>query len=328
MNKEGFRRFLEGPQLTEDKIDQAIPIVQKFEAFLNASDRPATLEQAQPDDVHAFSQALIHEGLNTFDNFVALARYSQFVNNNALYVAVIEMLDGSEALENLHKKLADEIGEKKRDEIFDGLDLPPLGTPNTKKPQLTQAAIERLEHTVGTQTCKRILASGLRTLPGEGYLAAREKYLEAGSLDAYLERKGKDFIAELERIQDEGGLFFTQPITDEVIDFVRSHPEIMQGVRKENILYEAKIPYMTVKYLAETDERMKRYYYCHCPWVRESLRTGEVQVSPAFCNCSAAFHKKPYEVIFGQPLEAEVLETVLTGDPWCRFAIHLPKDVA
>jgi len=327
MNEDGFRKFLEGRQLPEDKIDRAISTVEKFEAFSSDSDQPTTPEQARPDDVHAFSKLLLQKGLNTFDTFVALARYGQFVNNNALYVAVIELLDGSEALENLYKKLADEIGEKCRDEIFDGVDLPPLGTPNTKKPRLTQVVIGRLERAVGTQMCKKILGSGLRTLPNEGYLKAKEKYRQAGSLDAYLERKGNDFITELQRIRDEGGLFFTQPITNEVIDFVQRRPEIRQGVREGNTLYEAKIPYMTGSYLAETDERMKRYYYCHCPWVRESLRTGEVQVSPAFCNCSAAFHKRPYEVIFDRSLEAEVLETVLKGDSWCRFAIHLPKDV-
>ncbi len=34
--------------------------------------------------------------------------------------------------------------------------------------------------------------------------------------------------------------------------------------------------------------------------------------------------KKPWEVIFEGPLEAEVLESVLQGDLRCRFAIHLP----
>ncbi len=327
MDEERFREFLEERKLSEDKIEQGISIVARFEGFLNESDRPGTVEQVRREDVHAFSQVLIKEKLNTFDNFVALARYGQFANNNTLYVATIELLDGSEALENLYEKLAEEIGEECRDEIFDGLDLPPLGTPNTQKPRLTETVLDRMEHAVGPQTCKRILGSGLRTLPDEGYLKAKKKYLEAGSLDAYLERKGKDFIAELEKIRDEGGLFFTQPITDAVVDFVRRHPEIMQGVRKGNVLYEAKIPYMTVEYLAETDERMKRYTYCHCPWVREAIRAGDVNVSPVFCNCSAAFHKKPYEVIFGRPLEAEVLEIVLKGDPWCQFAIHLPEDV-
>jgi len=326
MNKDGFREFLRGRQLSEDKIDRAIPMVEKFAAFLSASDRPTTPEQARNEDVHAFSQVLIKEKLNTFDNFVALARYGRFVNNNTLYVAVIELLDGSEALENLHKKLGDEIGDKKRDRIFEGLDLPPLGTPSTEKPRLTQTVLDRMERAVDSETCKRILGSGLRTLPDEGYLAAKKTFLQAGSLDAYLKRKGDDFIAELERIRDENGLFFTQPITDEVIDFVQTHPEIRQGIREGSVLYEAKIPYMTVKYLAETDEAMKQYYYCHCPWVRESLRTGEAGVPPTFCNCSAAFHKKPYEVIFDRPLEAEVIESVLNGDPWCRFAIHLPEN--
>ncbi len=115
-------------------------------------------------------------------------------------------------------------------------------------------------------------------------------------------------------------------ITDDVIEYVRTHPEVQQGVRVGNVIYESKIPYMTREYLAETDPRMKAYYYCHCPWVRESLRQGNGRVPAVFCNCSAAFHKKPWEVIFGQPLRADVLESVLKGDSHCRFAIHLPED--
>jgi hypothetical protein len=171
-----------------------------------------------------------------------------------------------------------------------------------------------------------VLSGGLRTLQDEWYLADREKYHESGNIDAYLQRKGDDFVAQLEKTRDEGGLFFTQEISDEVIDFVQAHPEIRQGVREGLILYEAKIPYMTREYLAETDERLKRYYYCHCPWVREGLKAGDVEISATFCLCSAGFHKKSWEVIFGQTLEAEVVETVLQGDPWCKFAIHLPPE--
>lgn len=46
-----------------------------------------------------------------------------------------------------------------------------------------------------------------------------------------------------------------------------------------------------------------------------------------FCNCSAAFAEKSWEIIFGQPLVADIAEFVLNGDPWCVFAIHLPGDV-
>jgi hypothetical protein len=35
--------------------------------------------------------------------------------------------------------------------------------------------------------------------------------------------------------------------------------------------------------------------------------------------------KKPWEVMLGQPLEAEIVESVLTGGQWCKIAIHLPE---
>jgi hypothetical protein len=84
---------------------------------------------------------------------------------------------------------------------------------------------------------------------------------------------------------------------------------------------------MTKEYLAETDEQMRRYYYCHCPWVKEALKTDDARIPPTFCSCSAGFHKKRWEVIFDQPLRAEIVESVLKGDMWCQIAIHLPAGV-
>ena len=257
---------------------------------------------------------------------MTLVRYGHFTQNAPVYVAGVELLDGAEALDGLYEKLGQAVGEEKRDEVFAGIELPPLGTPSLEKPRITQAVMERLEQLVDPETCRQVLSGSLRDLRDEWYLDERTKYAEAGGVDAYLARKGDDLIAELSKLRDEGRLYFTQPITDEVIDFVERHPEIRQGVRVGNVLYEAKIPYMTVEYLAETDERLKRYYYCHCPWVRESLKAGDVSVSPTFCLCSAGFHKKSWEVIFDQPLQAEIVETVLQGDPWCKFAIHLPEE--
>jgi hypothetical protein len=318
MDQEGFRHFLQGRKLSEEMISQQIKIAEMFEGF--AGESPTAV------DVHAFSAYLVEEGLNSYDNYLALARYGHFVENDQVYIAAVELFDGSEALDSLYEKLEQALGEQKRDEIFAGIELPSLGTPTSQKPQITQAIMERLERLVDPQTCQEILADGLRYLEDAWFLDAREKYHKCGSIDEYLDRKGQEFIAQLEQIRDEDNLFFTQEITDEVIDFVRSHPEIRQGVRDGNVVYEVKIPYMTREYLAETDERLKRYYYCHCPWVRESLKAGDVAVSPTFCNCSAGFHKKPWEVIFEQKLKAEIVETVLKGDPWCKIAIYLPEE--
>lgn len=324
MDEERFRAYLLERKFSSERLVPFIDLVRRFEGFLEKAGRPGVLESVTADDVNAFSAALIVEGDNTWDNYIALLHYATFVKNRPFFVAAMEYLDGHEALGNLRTKVGEVLGEAKRDKIFDGVDLPPLGTPNVEKAPLTQIVVERLEK-ADPKTCKVILASGLRDLEDARYEDARTAFEEAGSVDAFLKKRREDFLAELEKHMREGTWWYVQVITDGVIDYVRRHPEVSTGIREGNVVYEAKIPYMAKEYLAETDERMKRYYYCHCPWVRESIRTGGAEVSPTFCSCSSAFHKRRWEVIFGQPLRAEVVETVLRGDPWCKFAIHLPE---
>ena len=326
MNAKGYREFLEERNISTETIDEAIAVVERFEAFLQTSNQEITVDTATADDVKAFSEQLISEGENTFDNYLALLRYGGFIRNRPLYVTVLEFLDGAEAFGNLHTKLANALGEAKRDEFFEGIAVPPLGTPNERKPALVQQVVARMESD-DPEACKRIIGSGLRDLQDEWFQDAVTEYEACSGLDEYLAGKSKRFIAELEEHKQEGKWWFVQEITDDVIVHVRHHPMMSGGIREGNVIYEVKIPYMAKEWLEETDPQMKRYYACHCPWVRESLRAGDVAVSPTFCNCSAAFHKKPWETIFGQPLHAEVLESILKGDSQCKFAIHLPKDV-
>jgi hypothetical protein len=84
---------------------------------------------------------------------------------------------------------------------------------------------------------------------------------------------------------------------------------------------------MVQEYLEETDEKMKRYYACHCAWARESILDDVVDVSANFCHCSGGFTKMPWEAALDQPLEYEMVKSVLRGDDECSFIIHLPKDV-
>lgn len=325
MDREGYINFLEARSLSENEIDQSVAMVARYEAYLRAGDRQKSLENSTKEDFQAFSAVMIEAGLNTYEHYVALARYGLFCDNNALYIAVLDLLDGAEALDNLYTKVAQEVGEEGRDAIFSGLERLPLGTPNSEKPAAMQTAVERLELNLDSESSERILGSGLRDLEDDWYLEERTKYQACQTIDHYLDQKGKEFISQLEEIKASGKLFFNQEITDEVIDFVDRVPEIRQGVREGDILYEIKIPHMSKEYLSETDETKKRYYYCHCPWVKESLKSGSSDVPARFCNCSAAFHKKPWEVIFEQPLQAEIIESVLQGDLWCKIAIHLPE---
>ena len=323
MEKEKYIALLKARQFPKEKFEPFYIAAQEFEAYLK--DQRA-VQASTPEKVAAYSLELIAEGKNQYETFAALAQYARLLKDNEMLSAIIELVDGAEVMDNFYRILGEQLGEPLREEVFAQIELPPLGTPSVNKPVITQQVMARFEELVDAETGDRILSDCLRSLPEDFHHEARQKYLESSSLSEFLQAKGDEFIAELQAIRDSGALFFTQPITDEVIAYVDRTPEIRQGVVEGNVIYEAKIPYMTIEYLNETDERMKRYYYCHCPWVRESIPTGEPEISPNFCKCSAGFHAKYWQAAFGQPVKVEVVETVLGGAEWCKFAIHLPEE--
>jgi hypothetical protein len=319
MDEQGFRTNLISRNVPEDRLAPALALAARFDDFL--SGKPATAETAW-----AFSKILIEEGRNTEDNCITLIRYCRFIQNHDMYVALMELVDGGEVGGNLYRKVGKHFGKQLRQEIFAGIGVAPYGTPTPKKPAYLQPVIERLESKIGKDACADFLSAGLRTLPNRYFLEERRKYKQAADIDEYLRQRKEGFVAQLEACLRESRPFFVQEITEEVIAFVRSDPEIGGGRREGNIIYETKIPYMTQKYLAETDPTLRRYYYCHCPWAREAIKNGDVRLAETFCNCSGGFHKKTFEVIFKQPLKVEVLESALKGDDRCRFAIHLPSE--
>lgn len=99
------------------------------------------------------------------------------------------------------------------------------------------------------------------------------------------------------------------------------------GVKNGNNIIATKIPKSghLIEYVKEIDPEIKRQYYCHCPRVREAVKTSE-RISPTYCYCGAGFCKGIWEEILQEPVEVEVLESVLAGGEVCRIAIHLPSD--
>jgi hypothetical protein len=319
MDKQGFRNMLQGQKLPKGKIEAAVALAERFEAFLTG--KPTTAENAW-----AFSKILIAEGNNTRENYVALIRYCRFIKNDEMFTALMELVDGGDVSENLYRLVGEKFGGEVRDDIFAGIGVAPYGIPSPDKPAYMHPVIERLQAKVGEQASRDFLSACLRDLPDKYFLGEKRKYRKAKDIDEYLKKRHQGFVRWLRSCQRQGQLFFVQEITDEVLAFVKSDQEIGGGRREGNIIFETKVPYLTKQYLAEKDPTMKRYYACHCPWAREAVRRGDTQLVEDFCYCSAGFHKKPFEVAFGQPLKTEVLESVLRGDDRCRFAIYLPEE--
>jgi hypothetical protein len=328
MREKAFREYLVSRGLEGAAVDQQVDAIQKIETQLKSQTQGWSLEDLNHATGQELVDGMIDRGENTMENLLALVRYAKMIDNRELFVAIFQMLDGYEVMDNLFEKLGSVVGEDLRDGVFEGLPLPPLGLSRYEKAYYTAQIMNRMEDIFGVSTTRDLLQDCLRDLPDEYYPEERADFYEVcdGDMDRYLIYRGEKFVDLLRCYQERDELFFGQEITDDVIAFVANDPEIGGGVRQGNLVYETKIPYNTKAYLEETDPQKKRYHFCHCPWAKESIRKKTLTVSPTFCQCSAGFVKKPFEVIFGQSLRAEVLESVLQGDDVCRFAIYLPEE--
>jgi hypothetical protein len=327
VDKEGYRKYLTNRDqpIPEEEIVETTKMVEKFEEFLKQFDK--TLETTSASEVQKFSKFLIKEGINTYTNYVALSRYGYFIKNMDLYLAVLELIDGAEVMNVLYERLGENVDDEKRDKILPKENLPPLGLPSSEKVGVTREIMEKMEKFLESEICKKTLATVAHGLPRDFRKGEREIYLDSKDIDDYLKKKRESVMRNLRKIREEGTLFFNQEITDKVLRFLESRPDVLVGERRGDIIYHTKIPYMAKEYLEETNERLKRYYACHCAWARESIKSGEEGVSPTFCYCSAGFTKMPWEAALDQPLEVEMVKSVLKGDLECSFIIHLPQDV-
>lgn len=318
MNRQGFESMLRSISMTDPQIAEALDLAEDLAAFLAGPGRTPSV-----DAVWDFCRRLIRDGRNTEPAIAALFYYSQFIRNSDMAGAFFDLLDGGEVGGNLYHRVAEAFGADVRNEVFAGIGELPFGTPTPDKPAWLHPIIARLEARVGTEACRDFLSPSLRDLPDSMYENDINMFREAADIDDYLARRKDAFVARLEECRRTGRNFFFQKITDEVLEFVRNHPEIGGGRREGDVIYETKIPWKTNEFLAETDPVMRRYYACHCPWARDAVKNGDVKTEPVFCYCSGGFHKKSWEHILGWPVTVEVLESVLAGDERCRFRLKI-----
>ncbi len=92
MNKRGFRKFLEARKFPPEQMGAFISFAEKFAAYYEKYGDKSQVEIFTP-----FSNLMMAENLNTFENYYAIALYGRFLKNNALSLAALELIDGGEA---------------------------------------------------------------------------------------------------------------------------------------------------------------------------------------------------------------------------------------
>jgi len=317
-----FRRHLQERRIRAEDIDFAVSVVKEFEAYLKRKN--TSLEFAGLEVLKDYVSMLIEEGKNSWERLVAFARYCNLVKKNDYYIYFTSILGARNVLPDIGERLASIAGEETRRKVFQGFMLPPLGLPQENYPRITQKIMDKMEADLSRETCRKVLTWNYHKLPVEAFKEKKERFEKATSIDKYLKGEHKRLIEELERSMKDGRLWFEQEITLEGLEFVRSNQEICTGVKCGDKIYVTKIPYMPKQYLKEKNPTLKRYYVCHCPLVRSAICEG-IEISPMFCYCSGGYEKVHFDVIFDEPIEVELLESVLKGDMRCRFANKIPK---
>lgn len=323
MNEAGFRDYLDARKLLPEKVELSLLCADDFERFL--IEHGSSLEEAEVALLQEYIQHLIKNGKNTEDTLVAVARYCRFAKRNDFYIHIAGLVNAREVLPGIKRRLGELAGKEVTLRVFAGFELPPLGAPQESYHLLTEMIIDRMEDELPLERCKEVLTWNYHEIPPEAFLSKRERFEKSADIDEFLEEEHRRLVEEISRSMRDGDVWYEQEITPEVVDFVKADQEISAGKRYGDWIIVTKIPFAPKQYLDETEPRLKRYYACHCPLARASILKDGPNIPPVFCYCSAGFDKLPFDVIFGEPVEIEMLESALRGDLRCRFAIRIPE---
>ena len=318
-----FRKQLKKRKLSSKEISFSISAVSEFEQYLKRE--KMSFESADLPVLKDYVSLLMKEGRNSMERLVAIARYCNLVKKNDYFSYLVAILGARNVLPDMGERLAEIAGDEMRCKVFQGFQMPPVGSSNEDYPKLTKMVVDRMEAQLPMETCKKVLTWNYHKVPVEAFKEKKKRFEKANSIDEYLKDEHRRLVEEMEECMKEGRLWFEQEITPEVLEFVKSNQEICTGTREGDRIYITKIPFDPKRYLKEKNLTLKRYYACHCPLVRSALRDGKPKISPTFCYCSGGFEKLHFDVIFEEPVEVELLETPLKGDMRCRFANKIPK---
>ena len=323
--KNTYKEYLEKQKLPKSSIENQLSIVNEFMNFLNS--RGIDGSQTTKNDMYDYADHLIKKKQNTVQTFEALRGYADFIDNRLMYVAFIEILDGWNVMEVLSHEIKKTCGEEIHNKVFIE-EFPLLGVNETERYHYTAKIMERMSQYIPAEKNKNAWFKVQHGLKDSDFNDAknRELYHNCADFDDFLQKKREERDERLTTLKNENSLWYTLEINDEVLEFIKGNPEIEVGRREGNFVYITKVPYNPIKYLHEKDEKVKRYYACHCPWVREAI-LNDTPISSEICYCSVGHASHYLSGPLNQKIEGKILESALKGDLRCRFVFELPAGI-
>jgi len=318
MQVDVYRNFLKKKNNSNDVIEEYIRLIADFDDYLLA----LGTNGVDTSLLKTTQKYLKHSNLTKEEKevfYLALKNYGLAIGKANLFGNANKLMGKSNWMVRLEDTIEEYVGVEVRDKIMEIAGEIKDTSSKNKKVAWTKRMIDALEANVDEATCKKILANNLhyQSPASPSFKKLRTMYKKTQSIDSVL-----SFLHETWKTRMGEKYGYDSP----EYEYVANDPTIEAGKREGNIIYVSKIPFKISEFLNTTDDKMRRFYYCHCGWVRAAIpKSEEEQISPTFCNCSGGWHKVMFEVIYEQPIKVEVIKTVLKGDHICTFAIHIPE---
>jgi hypothetical protein len=212
--------------------------------------------------------------------------------------------------------LSEVAGEEIREQVMAGSEGLSALSDSQKVIAWSRGAMARLDALVDPHGRNEIMSGCACQYPKSQLQEIKRTFAETQDLD----RAHRMLQAQFEAFLED-----TLQLSDQLVQEIVTRGWGAAGVKEGNTIFATKIPKsgFLVEYMNETDPEKKRQHYCHCPRVRDALKTQDT-ISTTYCYCGAGFYKGIWEEILGEPVEVELLQSVLKGDDVCQIAIELP----
>jgi hypothetical protein len=211
--------------------------------------------------------------------------------------------------------LKESVNEKQAQIIMDGSEFLSQDTEINKKIEWTKKAMENLDTLKNSDLKQEIMTKCGCQYPQNNLDPVIELYKKTHSVVGAHKMLQQIFQSFLKKELN------LDPI---LIKEIKEKGWGLAGILKENTIIATKIPKSgnLKKYFREKDFKKKRALYCHCPRIRNVVKTSEI-IPYLYCYCGAGFYKGIWERILGKQVRVEVLKSVLKGDNVCTIKVHL-----
>lgn len=174
--------------------------------------------------------------------------------------------------------------------------------------------MQKLSEELSQQEIENVMCECACRRPKDDMLELQKEYAKTADIKSIHQKMQKTFEKFIKEYKQ---------LSDEQIDMINELGMGMAGKLENNVITVSKIPKEFHKYFATEDEKMKKYYYCHCPRIREVLLSEEKSIDVNYCYCGAGFYKDIWEFILQKPVKVELIESIMQGNDVCKIKIYL-----